>query len=511
MTKRLPHSRLLTVPVHHPHPHAPQLLQQVPIGNRQVHEVRCARVTPPDEPSSPAAAVFGWGDDSPNVFTPSPPCPPLTPPQPAAAAPWREVDIQEVASMAAMERARREHGRPSHRAEAAGSSEQAPGSSPTRATNEYWESDLGATYADIAAGVAFTEQPEGARGGGGGGSSQGSGGSEWACKTCTYLNARRSTRCDMCGDRMPPEERPPDGTFRDTLIDDYVEVRHNAPRRRPAATAASLSASAEAARSRLVEQARGGVTTSGGGSGGHARGCAPDGTDSGSIIYDAAAGSTIGAFGAGMLSALTPGTRPRHVFASMMQGALVGGAAGAAIGGRLRQEPEGDSNPERGDGERRNGAGAAGLSRGAARAPRQRRVSIEFGDPWRRIQADPDLEMMLLTQHLREMGLSEAATLEMLGELEPPAMPGTIRVDGSRRGATPASAHSIAALPVETVTAESMRHLRDDGHQCCICLEDFDAEEVVTRLPCLHVYHTVCIQNWLNTSGTCPQCKHRVG
>ncbi|CAN0556407.1 unnamed protein product, partial [Ectocarpus sp. 8 AP-2014] len=78
------------------------------------------------------------------------------------------------------------------------------------------------------------------------------------------------------------------------------------------------------------------------------------------------------------------------------------------------------------------------------------------------------------------------------------------------RGASPASARAIAALPGETLTAGALAHLKDDGRQCCICLEDFEAGEKATRLPCLHLYHTVCIENWLQTSGTCPQCKFRV-
>ncbi|XP_059651006.1 E3 ubiquitin-protein ligase AIRP1-like [Cornus florida] len=47
--------------------------------------------------------------------------------------------------------------------------------------------------------------------------------------------------------------------------------------------------------------------------------------------------------------------------------------------------------------------------------------------------------------------------------------------------------------------------------QCVICLEEFRlGSEVLTRLPCSHVYHGDCIVNWLRRSQLCPVCRFQM-
>ncbi|CAN0362361.1 unnamed protein product [Pylaiella littoralis] len=70
----------------------------------------------------------------------------------------------------------------------------------------------------------------------------------------------------------------------------------------------------------------------------------------------------------------------------------------------------------------------------------------------------------------------------------------------------------IAALPVEALTAGSLSNLAEDSRECCICLQDFQAGDRATRLPCMtHLYHTKCIRMWLRKSNKCPECKQDVG
>ena len=393
----------------------------------------------------------------------------------------------------------------------------------------------------------------GGRGGGGGGGGGASGASasaapaggdgqaEWACTACTFLNNRRLSHCAMCGTRLPPEERPPDGTYRDRLIsyvnpiyfgddDDFRShylSQQRSRRRRPAGSAESMAAAAEAARCELSERAAGGVRNRGGASGGASGGAGRNNDgNSGSAISDAAAGSALGALGAGVLSAMAPGSRPGRVIASMVQGALVGGVAGAALGNGFRFDSTGEGggggggggggNTAHGDGGRNIAPGNREDPNGFGEFAGQRRqLLVGLGSPERQVGVARDLEWLLMTQHLRGMGLSRADAAGIVEGVAAGGM-GFGEGDGDGGGgARPASAAAIAALPQETLGAGSLSRMAgddDDGgvRQCCICLDAFGAEEVVTRLPCLHLYHSACIKQWLHTSGTCPQCKHRV-
>lgn len=46
--------------------------------------------------------------------------------------------------------------------------------------------------------------------------------------------------------------------------------------------------------------------------------------------------------------------------------------------------------------------------------------------------------------------------------------------------------------------------------QCMVCLSDFEGGEEVRRLPCGHVFHAPCIEEWLKRCADCPICKTNV-
>lgn len=46
--------------------------------------------------------------------------------------------------------------------------------------------------------------------------------------------------------------------------------------------------------------------------------------------------------------------------------------------------------------------------------------------------------------------------------------------------------------------------------QCMVCLSDFASGEEVRRLPCTHVFHATCIDEWLRRCMDCPICKASV-
>lgn len=47
----------------------------------------------------------------------------------------------------------------------------------------------------------------------------------------------------------------------------------------------------------------------------------------------------------------------------------------------------------------------------------------------------------------------------------------------------------------------------DEGRNCAICLDDFEAREVVTVTPCNHMFHQDCIVPWVKSNGQCPVCR----
>ncbi|CAN8010256.1 unnamed protein product [Ixodes pacificus] len=48
------------------------------------------------------------------------------------------------------------------------------------------------------------------------------------------------------------------------------------------------------------------------------------------------------------------------------------------------------------------------------------------------------------------------------------------------------------------------------NRECVICMGEFAMGDAVRFLPCMHIYHTDCIDDWLMRSFTCPSCMEPV-
>ena len=57
---------------------------------------------------------------------------------------------------------------------------------------------------------------------------------------------------------------------------------------------------------------------------------------------------------------------------------------------------------------------------------------------------------------------------------------------------------------------EDVNKLDQEKKNCIICLEDFKNGDKAIILPCIHLFHTECIKNWLKTQNTCPICKFKL-
>jgi hypothetical protein len=50
----------------------------------------------------------------------------------------------------------------------------------------------------------------------------------------------------------------------------------------------------------------------------------------------------------------------------------------------------------------------------------------------------------------------------------------------------------------------------DEDINCTICLEDIKKREVVRKLICNHIFHRVCIDEWIKKKAICPNCNHDI-
>mmetsp|Transcript_9454 Transcript_9454/g.13026 ORF Transcript_9454/g.13026 Transcript_9454/m.13026 type:complete len:273 (-) Transcript_9454:165-983(-) len=71
---------------------------------------------------------------------------------------------------------------------------------------------------------------------------------------------------------------------------------------------------------------------------------------------------------------------------------------------------------------------------------------------------------------------------------------------------TPTSSKVLESFP--TITSEEALQL---GPRCCVCLEDFEAdntEQSIVKLQCNHPFHKECVVSWLKDHNTCPVCRY---
>ncbi|NXL12700.1 PJA2 ligase, partial [Mesembrinibis cayennensis] len=124
------------------------------------------------------------------------------------------------------------------------------------------------------------------------------------------------------------------------------------------------------------------------------------------------------------------------------------------------------------------------------------RLLDEFGDGLGLAHAipyvDPEfLTFMALEEHLQEAVENGLAYLESLG----------FDVEQSH---PPATKETIDCLPQIIITDD-----HDGQEQCCtICCSEYVKDEIITELPCHHLFHKSCVILWLQKSGTCPVCRH---
>ncbi|NWH41212.1 PJA2 ligase, partial [Chloropsis hardwickii] len=123
------------------------------------------------------------------------------------------------------------------------------------------------------------------------------------------------------------------------------------------------------------------------------------------------------------------------------------------------------------------------------------RLLDEFGDGLGLAQTIPYMEPQFLTYMALEGHLEAVETA--LAQLE------SLTFDVEQTY-PPATKETIDCLPQIIVTGDN-----NGQEQCCtICCSEYVEGEIITELPCRHLFHKPCVTLWLQRSGTCPVCRH---
>ncbi|KAL5580953.1 hypothetical protein UlMin_013395 [Ulmus minor] len=114
---------------------------------------------------------------------------------------------------------------------------------------------------------------------------------------------------------------------------------------------------------------------------------------------------------------------------------------------------------------------------------------------------------------LRALDSDNASTTQLMSEEEINSLPvHKYKVIGQENdGSSLQKASSSSAATEDSRKTDGNVKAIDDELTCTICLEQVSRGELVRSLPCLHQFHTNCIDPWLRQQGTCPVCKYKVG
>ena len=72
-----------------------------------------------------------------------------------------------------------------------------------------------------------------------------------------------------------------------------------------------------------------------------------------------------------------------------------------------------------------------------------------------------------------------------------------------------ASDRDLAKLPTVPY-AEDLDLLKGEEQCCSVCITDYDQGDKLRVLPCKHLFHAKCVDQWLSVNATCPLCRKSI-
>ena len=72
----------------------------------------------------------------------------------------------------------------------------------------------------------------------------------------------------------------------------------------------------------------------------------------------------------------------------------------------------------------------------------------------------------------------------------------------------PASKAAIDSLPMIKLTADDL--IEETNKECLICLCEQEVGTISCKMPCGHIFHKICIADWLFKQCTCPVCRYEI-
>jgi len=87
-------------------------------------------------------------------------------------------------------------------------------------------------------------------------------------------------------------------------------------------------------------------------------------------------------------------------------------------------------------------------------------------------------------------------------------MGGQAEAAPERIGAPPTARSTLRSLPRVKVSSHDIE--KNESNECSICLDALVIGEPALRIPCGHLFHEDCVEDWLKKSNECPVCRYEL-